>query len=723
MQVGGDAEPLEHAEPLDLDSAAPSKRRRKWLVIGGGTLAVLLAAAAIAAYFLWPGIRGSEPEGTARYFPEDTSVYSWLSFSPGMSQGRQMRELWDRLEELPGFSEAIDDLLGEAEAETGIDFEEQVLPWFGPDVSVGMLGVGTEQQAPEVVALFGVRDHSAASAFVRDLLAYVQQDGAQLERADSIDGFEVWSDWDTGAGLALSGDWLVAATTEAALSDVAGRIARPGHRSLADSDDFQQARLAMRDERMMSLYIDVEALEDLASELSGLGEDPGPALEPEDLAAAMPVTVGDTASGQLEFEEATDVFAFEGEAGVQYQIDITLGTLADSMVTLYDVDGIALEFNDDFDLSLASRIDWRARDAGRHYVAVGGFAGATGSYTLAVTEIDEEGGVADAAANAAGDFDLPEWVAASVGFVDLGIVIEWATPTDPSAFADLVLSDDPAMLLPEDTVSFGAAAFEPDMDRWRAELGQYTVADLLGTDVANDFDVEVGLDTDSTLADLLDDVVEAIDDEIGISLEEDFFDLLGGQAVLGVREFDFERVTDPEGYAIDVIAAMSYTPGGEEGLMRTVDKLVDLLEEASDGELPARASKDIAADHEAVTFSGAGGEAFAAYSPTYVFHDGYMTVGTTERALRAVVDAQNGTRGNLAETREYRRARGGLPDTLQFLMYLDLHRIIAGLDPDAVDIDPDLHQALEGMFGAVAVGVSTDADYTRASLVMTLFPQ
>ncbi len=716
MQVGGDAEPLEP------DSAAPSKRGRKLLVIGGGTLAALLAATAIAAYYLLPGLRGSEPEGTARYFPEDTSVYSWLSFSPGMGQGRQMRELWNRLEELPGFSEMVDDLLGEADAETGIDFEEQVLPWFGPDVSVGALNLGAGPQTPALVALIGVQDRSAATAFVRELTAYAHRHGAQLERADSIDEFEVWSDWDTGVGLALSGDWLVVATTEAALSDVAGRIVRPGHRSLADSDDFQQARLAMRDARMMSLYIDLEALEDLTSELTGLGGDPGPALEPEDLAAATPVTVSDTASGRLDFEEATDVFAFEGEVGVQYQIDITLGTLADSMVTLYDSDGIALEFNDDFDLSLASRIDWRARDAGRHYVAVGGFAGATGSYTLAVTETSEEE-TADAAANAASDVDLPEWVAASVGFVDLGIVIEWATPTDPSAFADIALSDDPAMLLPKDTVFFGAAAFEPDMDRWRAELGQYTVADLLGTDVANDFGVEADLDADSTLADLLDDVVEVIDDEIGISLEEDFFDLLGDQAMLGAREFDFERVTDLEGYAIDVIAAMSYTPGGEEGLMRTVDKLVDLLEETSDGELSARASKDIGADHEAVTFNDAGGEAFAAYSPAYVFHDGYMTVGTTERALRAVVNTQNGARGNLAETREYRRVRDGLPGTLQFLVYLDLHRIIAGLDPDAVDIDPDLHQVLEGMFGAVAVGVSTERDYTRASLVMTLFPQ
>lgn len=711
---------MQDATDVDIpEPDAPPRRRRWWWAVGGGVLLLLLAAVAASVYFLVPGMRGTEPENTAKYFPEDTAIYGWATFSPGIGQGAEMRELWNRLEELPGFEDAVDGLLEDAEAETGIDFEQQVLPWIGPDVSVGVLNLGAGDQTGELVALIGVRDHGAASAFVRDLSGNAQLDGVSLKRDDDIHGFEVRTDWGTGVGLALSSDWLVLASSEAALNDVVERIATPEQRSLADSDRFQQARTAMRDERAMSAYLDLEAVVGFASELSDIGA-AMPPLHHHDRMGAVPVTVGDAVPGALHSVDEADILVFDGEASTQYQIDVTLGTLADSVATLYDADGVALARNDDHDLSLASRIVWLAEHSGPYYVVVEGYAGDTGSYTLAVTADTE---TADAAAGTVGDSGLPDWVALSVGFVDLGIVIEWASPLDSSAFADIALDDEPAALLPDDTVFFGAAAFEPDMDRWRTELGTYTVAGIVGADVANELAAETGLEADSTLAELLDEIVEVIDDEIGISLEEDLFDLLGGQALLGVRNFDLERVAEPEGYAIDAIAAVSYIPGGEEGLRRTVDKLVDRLEEAWGESFPARASKDIGADHEAVTFGGAGIEDAAAYSPGYVFHDGYLTVATTERALQSVVDAQKGTRGTLAETREYRRVRDSLPDTLDFLVYIDLHRIIAGLDPDALDLDPDLHHVLESVFGAVAVGASSDDDYARASLVMTLFPQ
>ena len=150
---------------------------------------------------------------------------------------------------------------------------------------------------------------------------------------------------------------------------------------------------------------------------------------------------------------------------------------------------------------------------------------------------------------------------------------------------------------------------------------------------------------------------------------------------------------------------------------------MDLLEEASDEEFPASATRDIGADHEAVMFDVEGIVGETEYSPGYVFHGGYMTVGSTERALKAVVDAQNGSRAALAGSSEYRRARDSLPDALQFLMFLDLNRIIAQMDLDSFGIDPDDYEMLERAFGAVGVSASADAEYSRASFVLTLFPE
>ena len=49
------------------------------------------------------------------YFPDDTFVYGWATFSPGIGQGRRMMDIWDRFEELPRFEEAVDELLDELE--------------------------------------------------------------------------------------------------------------------------------------------------------------------------------------------------------------------------------------------------------------------------------------------------------------------------------------------------------------------------------------------------------------------------------------------------------------------------------------------------------------------------------------------------------------------------------------------------------------------------------
>ena len=581
---------------VPLPPSGPS--RLMLAAIGGGALILLLSATTVAVYLLVPGIRGSEPENTARYFPRDTYIYNWATFSPGIGQGRRMLDLWNRFEELPKFEEEVDELLEDLEDETGIDFEEEVLPWIGPDMSLAVMNASGESF--DVVALVGVKDHDAATDFLHDLLEYMEDEGVELAQEDDVHGFEVWADWDSDTALALSGDWLLFANAEDALKDVLGRISGEERQSLADSASFQEARSAMNDNRAMSLFIDLEA--------------------------------------------ATDAF--------------------------WDLAG----------------------------------------------------------ADVSADINTPDWLAASVGFIDRGIVMEAVAPFDADFLVGFNIADDPANLLPDDTLFFWAAAFEPDVDEWRAELEEYTVADLIGPEtvdeltelVSDDFEGEIT--NDSTLAEALDYVIDLVDESIDIHLEKELLDHLGGQAVLGVRDFDLDRVEDTEDYAVDVVAALSYLPGTEESLMRTVEKLVDLLEEAAGEEFPARISKGIGADHEAVMFGTEDNAGETAYSPGYVFHDGYMTVGSTERALKAAVDSQSDNAGALAASREYRTARESLPDILELLVFFDLHRLIVQLDPDSLDIQTEEFEILEKALGAVAMGVSTDTGYSRASFVLTLFP-
>lgn len=109
---------------------------------------------------------------------------------------------------------------------------------------------------------------------------------------------------------------------------------------------------------------------------------------------ATAVAVGETVPGALDYTDDIDVFVFQAEEGVFYQIDVALGTLSDSLVYLYDADELLLTFNDDHSNSLASRIVWGAPRSGAYYVAVEGYG--TGSYTLTVAVAD----VTDDRANA-----------------------------------------------------------------------------------------------------------------------------------------------------------------------------------------------------------------------------------------------------------------------------------------------------------------------------------
>ena len=115
---------------------------------------------------------------------------------------------------------------------------------------------------------------------------------------------------------------------------------------------------------------------------------PTPDDHADTLGEATPVTAGDAVPGVVDYPDDEDVFVFDAEEGNLYQIDVTLGTLEDSLLALYDTDHTLLALNDSYSGSLASRIFWKAPSSGRYYIAVASWGGYTGSYTLAVVASD-----------------------------------------------------------------------------------------------------------------------------------------------------------------------------------------------------------------------------------------------------------------------------------------------------------------------------------------------
>ncbi len=119
------------------------------------------------------------------------------------------------------------------------------------------------------------------------------------------------------------------------------------------------------------------------------------AYEPNDSAqAAAPIAIGSPVQANFHGTEDQDWFRFTVRGGVTYTLQTSnLGTAADTYLYLYGTDGSTLlASNDDYDGSLASRIDWAAPITGTYYLLVRGWnpnvSGCGTGYSLSVGYIN-----------------------------------------------------------------------------------------------------------------------------------------------------------------------------------------------------------------------------------------------------------------------------------------------------------------------------------------------
>ena len=125
-----------------------------------------------------------------------------------------------------------------------------------------------------------------------------------------------------------------------------------------------------------------------------------------DIDDATAAALGADVEGVIDYQGDSDYFRFIAEEGQLYQIDVALGSLPDSLLTLLGPDGWELTYNDDHGDFLASRVVWEAPESGDYYLVVeaGGFDADVGAYTLTVshsTIVDDYGNDIDDATVAA----------------------------------------------------------------------------------------------------------------------------------------------------------------------------------------------------------------------------------------------------------------------------------------------------------------------------------
>ena len=107
------------------------------------------------------------------------------------------------------------------------------------------------------------------------------------------------------------------------------------------------------------------------------------------------VTVGGSATGDIERPGDGDRFAVELIEGQEYRIDLegwrtSAGTLEDpNLLGVYADEGNLFEgtANDDGGEGLNSRASFEAPETGTYYIAAGAYDDYTGTYTLSVMDV------------------------------------------------------------------------------------------------------------------------------------------------------------------------------------------------------------------------------------------------------------------------------------------------------------------------------------------------
>ena len=233
-------------------------------IIGAAIAAVVLLIAVLVALAfagILPnpliGLFLDPPEHSARYYPRDTIAYGWLSLYPEGGQRDQMVDLWDRFNELDEVEEQIEELREEMEDELNVNLEDDVLPWVGPELSLGLL---EDSGDPVGVMTISVRDRGEAEDFMDDFTDHLEDEQGYDFDTDEKDSALTWVDEHDSLGLALADDVLIAVFGNEpgdSLDDVLEVVSGEESRSLADEESFQAARAMLSDRRFASAYVNV----------------------------------------------------------------------------------------------------------------------------------------------------------------------------------------------------------------------------------------------------------------------------------------------------------------------------------------------------------------------------------------------------------------------------------------------------------------------------------
>ena len=243
------------------------RRRLRWvLAVSFLVLVLVLAFAGVACYVVsdvtYPG------EEVSKAILPDTDGYVSFNLEPGLSQSMKFKSFLDCFFDTASVNDRWQGVLQQIEADWGIDIEEDIQPWLGPEVAYGTVhGPTASTRGPEMFFYAGTTDEAATQAVLNKWLQKrVERDGMSLgnqtyrgvvvtcvnpDNPPDLECYAVARDYlDHAYGLGFLGNLTRLQQTIDLMLD--------GGPSLWDNADFQTARAKLPQERVGMGYGDAE---------------------------------------------------------------------------------------------------------------------------------------------------------------------------------------------------------------------------------------------------------------------------------------------------------------------------------------------------------------------------------------------------------------------------------------------------------------------------------
>ena len=316
----------------------------------------------------------------------------------------------------------------------------------------------------------------------------------------------------------------------------------------------------------------------------------------------------------------------------------------------------------------------------------------------------------------------PDWMAATMSWEDDAIRVETVPRPDqePSEIRTEPL-EEPARLLPADTLAFLSFSFDPHVDHWRERLAGTVVSDLMTDDHLQELNRMARLldpqgtreinpgDDASALLDL---AMALVQTATGVDLEEGLMDHLDGELTIarwgGTLSPSLEEQLDNHA---SIVIILDHREGSGEQLAGTMSRVEEIILEYTGTGFSSHG----AGSQRQARVADTGGET----SPGYVLTGRELVLGSSLETLEGTVSRSQDGEPGLDQEAEYRRARDLLPRDLMALAYLDAGQALERWD-DGDGAEQDPARTLEASAGVLAAACTRTG---RCAAVLTLFPR